>query len=97
MECRYLVATKEDHRAVDSVCNFHSKNGAVLAHIHWNADASQWRWQQSYGIMVNYEYSHHHLEEVSMLYKKSGTVSVYANELRTLMSPQDQQVVHWIS
>ena len=37
------------------MANFHLRNGASIAHLHWGADLSSRGRAGSYGIMVNYE------------------------------------------
>lgn len=42
-------------RGQDPVANFHLRNGASIAHLHWGADLSSRGRAGSYGIMVNYQ------------------------------------------
>ena len=44
----------------DPVANFHLRNGASIAHLHWGADLSSRGRAGSYGIMVNYECADSH-------------------------------------
>ncbi len=39
----------------DPVANFHLRNGASIAHLHWGADLSARGKAGSFGIMVNYQ------------------------------------------
>lgn len=51
------LATKMVNEKKDYVAKFHIGNGARLAKIHWGADDSDLRMQQSFGIMCNYSYN----------------------------------------
>ncbi|KAG7158632.1 Malonyl-CoA decarboxylase-like, partial [Homarus americanus] len=50
----YLFLEKRRGYALDSVANFHLKNGAVMWRINWLADRSPRGLANSCGIMVNY-------------------------------------------
>ncbi|XP_037777406.1 malonyl-CoA decarboxylase, mitochondrial-like [Penaeus monodon] len=52
----YLYNEKRRGYALDSVANFHLKNGAVMWRINWLADRSPRGLANSCGIMVNYRY-----------------------------------------
>lgn len=55
--CAYFLFTeKRRGYALDSVANFHLKNGAVMWRINWLADRSPRGLANSCGIMVNYRY-----------------------------------------
>ena len=45
------------HRASDPVTNFHASNGASVARLNSNANASTAGLQRAYGCMVNYRYN----------------------------------------
>lgn len=53
---RYLYLEKHRGAALDSVANFHLKNGAVMWRINWQADVSPRGLGNSCGVMVNYRY-----------------------------------------
>lgn len=57
---RYLYKEKRRNYALNSVANFHLRNGAVMWRINWLADPSPRGAANSCGIMVNYRY---YLEE----------------------------------
>ncbi len=50
------LARRKDGRPIDPVANFHLANGANLERINPFADASPYRTEQSFGVMVNYRY-----------------------------------------
>ncbi|HLB07135.1 MAG TPA: malonyl-CoA decarboxylase, partial [Alphaproteobacteria bacterium] len=53
----YLLEEKrEDGEARDPVARFHLRNGARIERINWRADPSAKGLEQSYGMMVNYNY-----------------------------------------
>jgi len=53
---RYLCTLDERERLLDPVARFHIGNGARLLHLHDQADLSEHRVAQSFGIMANYSY-----------------------------------------
>ena len=53
---RYLCKEKRRNFALNSVANFHVRNGACLWRINWMADTSRRGMTNSCGIMVNYRY-----------------------------------------
>ncbi|XP_023708296.1 malonyl-CoA decarboxylase, mitochondrial isoform X2 [Cryptotermes secundus] len=52
----YLYLEKRRGYALDSVANFHLRNGAVMWRLNWQADLSARGLGNSCGIMVNYRY-----------------------------------------
>ncbi|EEF43815.1 malonyl-CoA decarboxylase, putative [Ricinus communis] len=71
---RYLLQEKKRGKALDSVANFHLQNGAMVERINWMADRSEKGLQQSGGIMVNYVYRVHKIEEYSESYFSAGHI-----------------------
>ncbi|CAB3383192.1 Hypothetical predicted protein [Cloeon dipterum] len=53
---RYLYLEKRRGFALDSVGNFHLRNGAVMWRLNWRADTTIKGLNNSLGIMVNYRY-----------------------------------------
>ena len=72
--CHYLVEEKKRGLALDPVANFHVRNGAEVYRVHWLADESTKRMEQSYGMMVNYIYLLDHLEANNEGYLLHGNV-----------------------
>ncbi|XP_034948806.1 malonyl-CoA decarboxylase, mitochondrial-like [Chelonus insularis] len=64
----YLYREKRRNYAMNSVANFHLRNGAVMWRINWLADPSPRGADHSCGIMVNYRYYIHETEENSRNY-----------------------------
>ena len=61
---QYLLTTRpEKQLPLCPVASFHLQNGAVLRRINWNADMSRKGLDNSAGMMVNYQYFLHDLEE----------------------------------
>lgn len=58
------------------IANFHLRNGACAHQIHWQADTSEKGIQESFGIMINYNYILDRLESNHRLYLLNGTISV---------------------
>jgi hypothetical protein len=56
LAAHYLVHEKHRRQPLDPVARFHIGNGAWIHAIRWQADTSRKGWNQSFGIMVNYEY-----------------------------------------
>lgn len=52
----YICRIKLRGNALNSVANFHLKNGAVVWRINWLADKSAAGVRQSFSLMVNYRY-----------------------------------------
>ena len=51
---RYLYTEKRRNFALNSVANFHLRNGSCLWRINWMADTSRRGLANSFGLMVNY-------------------------------------------
>jgi len=64
----YLYVEKRRNYALDSVANFHLRNGAVMWRINWMADLSPRGLKNSFGIMVNYRYFLEECEDNSQAY-----------------------------
>jgi malonyl-CoA decarboxylase len=58
------------------LANFHLRNGACAHQIHWMADTSEKGLNESFGIMINYNYITEHIELNNQLYLKDGTICV---------------------
>ncbi|KAN0023938.1 hypothetical protein ACTFIV_008329 [Dictyostelium citrinum] len=72
----YIFKEKsKPNRVFDPVCNFHLKNGASVYRLNWDADESEKRIDESYGIMINYLYDIDKLESNSKNYIEKGIVS----------------------
>jgi hypothetical protein len=72
----YLLNEKHRGRALDSVANFHLRNGAKIHRLNWKADTSQAGMERSYGIMVNYMYDMDSVEENNRKYIVEGEIAV---------------------
>ncbi|EAL62405.1 hypothetical protein DDB_G0290089 [Dictyostelium discoideum AX4] len=72
----YIFKEKsKPNRVFDPVCNFHLKNGASIYRLNWDADESEKRIDESYGIMINYLYEIDKLDSNSKNYIEKGIVS----------------------
>ncbi|TRY69236.1 hypothetical protein TCAL_10735 [Tigriopus californicus] len=71
---RYLYLEKRRSNALDSVANFHLRNGAVLWRLNWEGDRSVRGLTNSCGIMVNYKYVLDDLEPNSTNYQENHKV-----------------------
>lgn len=75
---RYLYTEKRRSYALDSVANFHLRNGAVLWRVNWLADTSVRGMTNSCGMMVNYRYFLHDLEDNSNRYLQEHVIPVHS-------------------
>jgi len=71
---RYLYTEKRRNNALNSVANFHLRNGSCLWRINWLADPSPRGMTNSCGLMVNYRYYLDRLEDNSNNYLNNFTV-----------------------
>ncbi|XP_067004355.2 malonyl-CoA decarboxylase, mitochondrial [Anabrus simplex] len=65
---RYLYLEKRRGYALDSVANFHLRNGAVMWRLNWQANLTPRGLDNSCGIMVNYRYFLEETERNSRAY-----------------------------
>ncbi|KAF4529235.1 hypothetical protein B566_EDAN017747 [Ephemera danica] len=90
---RYLFLEKRRGFALDSVANFHLRNGAVMWRLNWRADTSPRGLGNSLGIMVNYRYFLEDAETNSRGYLESQRIAAseqvlkLAEQARGLLSP----------
>ncbi|CAH0384967.1 unnamed protein product [Bemisia tabaci] len=71
----YLFNEKKRSYALNSVANFHLRNGAVMWRINWLADVSPRGLSNSCGIMVNYRYFLPEVEANSDNYLKNQVIA----------------------
>ena len=71
---RYLYQEKRRNFALNSVANFHLRNGSCLWRINWMADSSRRGMMNSCGMMVNYRYFLDRLETNSNQYLTSHVI-----------------------
>lgn len=81
---RYLYREKRRSFALDSVANFHLRNGAVLWRVNWMADTSVRGMNNSCGMMVNYRYFLDNLEENSNGYLQEHVIPVDSQVMELL-------------
>lgn len=74
------------HFVINSVAHFHLSNGARLAHINWQSDLSDNGLHQSYGLMVNYVYTHDEIERNHEQYVEHGKVNC-GSDVSKLLTP----------
>ena len=72
---RYLYHEKRRLKALDSVANFHLRNGASLWRLNWKGDVSVRGLNNSCGMMVNYRYFLDNLEKNSSDYQEKHIVN----------------------
>lgn len=58
------------------LANFHLRNGACAHQIHWKADISTKGIQESFGIMINYNYIADKIESNHRQYQRDGTIAI---------------------
>merc|ERR1712128_74804 len=81
---RYLYSEKRRNNALNSVANFHLRNGSCLWRINWLADPSPRGMTNSCGLMVNYRYYLDRLEGNSNNYLNKFTVDADAQVIELL-------------
>ncbi|XP_043229853.1 malonyl-CoA decarboxylase, mitochondrial-like isoform X1 [Amphibalanus amphitrite] len=72
---RYLYSEKRRGSALDSVANFHLRNGAVMWRLNWRADLTARGLTNSCGIMVNYRYFLEDTQQNSERYLSAHTIT----------------------
>uniref|UniRef100_A0A1I7XDI0 MCD domain-containing protein n=1 Tax=Heterorhabditis bacteriophora TaxID=37862 RepID=A0A1I7XDI0_HETBA len=82
--CRYLYTAKRNGYAVNSVANFHLRNGAELFRLNWRGDTSARGMEYSFGIMVNYRYRLDKVHENSAAYTLEKKISAH-NQVLSLL------------
>lgn len=73
---RYLLKEKRRGFALDPVANFHLRNGAKVLRLNWAADKSEKGLDQSFGMMVNYQYVLDDVERCNSGYVQDGTIAI---------------------
>lgn len=78
---RYLMTPKRNVETdrggvVDSVANFHMRNGAMIYRVNVLGDRSPKGLRQSYGMMANYLYDLELIEQNREAFRKDGKVVV---------------------
>jgi malonyl-CoA decarboxylase len=74
LAARYLVHEKHRRKPLCAVARFHVSNGARVYQIHAMADPSRKGWQNSYGLMVNYQYELPYLIERQSQYEDDYSI-----------------------
>ncbi|KAJ1366522.1 hypothetical protein KIN20_027199 [Parelaphostrongylus tenuis] len=82
---KYLCSRRQNGFALNSVANFHLKNGAEIYRLNWMGDTSDRGMSNSVGIMVNYRYRLNKVLENSVRYTLENHIEVHDNVL-SLMS-----------
>ncbi|KAJ1974550.1 hypothetical protein H4R35_003555 [Dimargaris xerosporica] len=77
---RYLLHAKRGQQALDPVANFHLRNGARVHRVNWLADTSAKGLDQSFGMMVNYNYLLDQVETNNYEYTRNGTIAFAPND-----------------
>ncbi|KAI9296800.1 malonyl-CoA decarboxylase [Neoconidiobolus thromboides FSU 785] len=76
----YILQSKRGIHAVGKVANFHLRNGACVHRINWLANTSEKGLNESFGIMINYNYILKYIEENNRIYLKNGTIPISGNK-----------------
>jgi malonyl-CoA decarboxylase len=84
LAARYLYLEKKGGKVVDPVANFHIRNGARMYRVNVNADYSKMRLEESFGIMVNYQYVLDEIEDNNRNYLLYGIVKAEDQFLQVL-------------
>lgn len=71
----YLYHEKRRGYALNSVANFHLKNGATIWRLNWLGDVSPRGLTSSCSIMVNYRYYLEDMEDYRHAYLENGTIT----------------------
>ncbi|SAM01120.1 hypothetical protein [Absidia glauca] len=74
---RYILdAKRPNNGSLDPVANFHLRNGACAHQLHWQGDVSDKGVNESFGIMINYNYIPSKLDDHHNQYINHGTIFV---------------------
>ena len=77
----YLIKEKVNNKPVNAVTRFHLGNGASIENIVINANVSDYGYQESFGIMVNYIYHLDKLEKIHEDYISKNHIS-YSEKIK---------------
>ena len=80
LAARYLLREKRRGAALCSVANFHLSNGAMVMRMVWGGDTSQVAAEESFGIMVNYQYEWLKVHDRIREYVTHKTIAVSVDE-----------------
>ncbi|CAI5445916.1 unnamed protein product [Caenorhabditis angaria] len=80
----YLCKAKRNGNALNSVTNFHLRNGAELYRLNWMGDTSHRGINNSFGIMVNYRYDLNRVHENSLEYTQKHEMAINNNVSKLL-------------
>ena len=73
---RYLYIEKRRSNALNSVANFHLRNGATLWRVNYMANGTAKGLMESCGIMVNYRYYLERTVQNSQQYQQNHVIDV---------------------
>ena len=77
----YLIKEKVNNKPVNAVTRFHLGNGASIENIVINANVSDYGYQESFGVMVNYIYHLDKLEKIHEDYISNNHIS-YSEKIK---------------
>ncbi len=83
----FLRARNGRNQPVDAVARFHLGNGARLERLDWLGDTSERALAQSHGLMVNYLYDIHYIEQNHEAYAQQQTVVAATAVSRLVQAP----------
>ncbi|KAG5325428.1 DCMC protein, partial [Pseudoatta argentina] len=89
----YLYKEKRRGYALNTVANFHLRNGAVMWRINWMADPSPRGVANSCGIMVNYRYFLEDSEKNSRNYIEHFTINA-TEDIINLATQAEKLAIH---
>lgn len=93
----YLYKEKRRGYALNSVANFHLRNGAMMWRINWMADPSPRGVANSCGIMVNYRYFLEECEKNSRNYIEHFVINASENIINIATQAEKLRVTYNIS
>nr|CAG8534406.1 4399_t:CDS:10 [Entrophospora candida] len=73
---RYILTEKHRTFALDPVANFHIRNGACVHRLNWLGDVSEKGLNESFGMMINYNYFLDYIETNNQKYMSKGTITL---------------------
>ena len=76
LAAHYLSVEKHHGRPLCPVAKFHIRNGAEMFRLNYLSDTTPKGLRSSCGIMINYKYSSHELEENHANYERTGEIVV---------------------
>jgi malonyl-CoA decarboxylase len=84
LAARYIVLEKHRGKPLDGVARFHVSNGALAHRVNFAADLSRKGLQNSFGMMMNYQYDLEQVKENQKTFEADYHIPASADVLKWL-------------